>query len=138
MRLHLSSAICGLTLALCSAACSAQCFDSWTTQDFHCDGPHGCSQDITVEYPNGQGFEGTVLVENSVSCCGQLFSNFNPGATCFEVFKRPGVMKQVSQLAATSDLLVADCKGHYVLYEPPSPVRTGALSLTLVDNHVLR
>lgn len=138
MKVLLCFCICGLALAFCSAACSAQCSEGWTTESFHCDGP-GCSQGVTVAYPMSADQYGVAIVPNPQDCCGQLFSSFMAGGNCNpEMLKKPGVKRQIARLAATSDMLVADCEGRYVAYDPTADSVPVGQFLALADEHVLR
>ena len=97
MRLLLCSCICGLALAFCSAGCSAQCTEGWTTESFQCNGPNGCAQGVTVAYPMSADQYGVAIRPNPQNCCGQLFSSFTAGGNCNpEILKKPGVKRQIA------------------------------------------
>ncbi len=127
-----------LALALCSAASFAQCSPTWTTQDFHCDGPNNCHGDITVMYPSDPSQYGAGIAENSEECCGQLFSSFNPSGSCEPMtLRRRDVKERLAELSGTSEVIVADCKGRYGLYTPPTAKEKSG-SWALLNDRMLR
>jgi hypothetical protein len=82
---------------------------------------------------------GVAIVPNPQDCCGQLFSSFAAGGNCNpEMLKKPGVKQQIARLAATFDMLVADCKGRYVAYDPSADSVVTAQYVGLADEHKLR
>jgi hypothetical protein len=128
-------------LGLASLFCSAQdCSESFSTMSFHCDGPDGCSDGVTVWYPNNPDQYGAPIDCGSVSCCGQLFSNCPPGqGGCEpEILKKPGAKAEIARLAVTSEVLIADCVGRYVEYKPVPVANLNRRKLALIDEHVLR
>lgn len=131
--------ICGIALALCAVACSAQCTTGLTTQNFDCAGPDGCSAGVTVAYPVGADQYGAAIEPNVQECCGQLFSSFMMGGGCEpEGLKRPGVKERLSELSRTSEVLVADCKGRYALYKPAPTKERLTASWALLNDRMLR
>ena len=91
-----------------------------------------------MAYPMSADQYGVAIRPNPQNCCGQLFSSFTAGGNCNpEILKKPGVKRQIARLAATSDLLVADCKGHYVPYDPSADSVPTGQYLALAE-HVLR
>ena len=76
---------------------------------------------------------------DSVPCCRQLFSDCYPnGVDCRDFRVRSSAVRErLDDLAKTSRVLLADCKGHYVPYESGSESITPQFS-ELVNDHVLR
>ena len=128
--------------AFCCAQGCATTFNSWF---FECDGPYGCIDYVYPRYPEGSSPYGVYVQCQALECCGQLFSDCYGGGGCDDVMlKKPGVKEEIAQLAATSDVLVADCSGRYVSYEPGYPPEDrhspiwSKRSLALIEERVLR
>lgn len=100
-----------LFLGLCSTFCTAQgCSAEYSQMQVHCEGPGGCVDDVYPWYPVDPNQYGTVVVCTGLNCCGQLISSCGTnGSGCDAVMKKPGVKAAIDRLAATSDLLIADC-----------------------------
>jgi hypothetical protein len=65
-----------------------------------------------------------------------LVSCYDDGIACSQL-KDPAVRERVAQVAATSRVLVEDCRGQYVLYEPHADWGRTRHTV-LVNDHVLR
>lgn len=129
--------IVGAFLLISSGAFSQDCASSFNTLTLHCDGPHGCSGQVTLYIPIGDPYGFGVGV-TSTSCCGQLFSTYQATGLCEDgIINKPGVKEQISLISTTSDLLIADCKGRYVLYDS-SAGRVERRQSFLADDRVLR
>jgi hypothetical protein len=140
MRIAHYSAIGALSLALCGAVSNAQCTNGFTQQTLNCAYSDECESSTTINVPNG-GQDGVVVECGSASCCGQLFTTCWSGGNC-EAAKRlrlpAAAQERLRTLAAQSEVLVADCKGRYALYQPePAKERSGA-GLALLNDHILR
>ena len=106
-------------------------------QNVPCFGPHGCQSSAYVNRPQS-GHEFLYSCEG-VSCCGQLITDCTQEGDCAQsvALRNPEVRRQLTELSANSTVMVANCSGEYVPYEPPgagSRVRSSAL----VDDHILR
>jgi len=71
-----------------------------------------------------------------VECCKQLFTTCINDGPCDLSLQNPEVRARIDEIAKTSEVLVANCKGRYALYAPPSE-RTVNLDRVLEDR-VLR
>jgi hypothetical protein len=89
--------------------------------------------------PQGSGGGSEHYSCGAVICCGQRFTDCNfDGGDCFFIrVKNPEVRKRLDQVADTSRILVADCRGRYALYEPGSGRRSVRDSV-FVNDHILR
>ena len=75
-----------------------------------------CRDQITVTTPEGERVD--FFTCGPVACCQQLFTScYDSGDPCSQAME-PAVREHVAQVAATSRVLVADCRGRYALYEP--------------------
>ena len=110
-------------MLLQTTSAAQNCADLFPTQQFECDGPGGCSEDVVVNIPNGSEY-GLYIHCGSIDCCGQLFTTCGGQGNCEPVKLRPPEVKErLTQLSRTSDVLVADCSGRYGPYDPvPRPV----------------
>src|ERR1700722_12262068 len=64
---------------------------------------------------------GVAVYSSPVECCGAYIVSYRPGGTCIMVeLRSPAIQDRLAELAAASDLLVADCGGRYALYAPPA------------------
>ena len=123
---------------LCGPPCSGQCAATFTDMQVHCDGPQGCSDSVEVVIPE-ESQDGQRVDCSSTSCCGQLITTCGGVGGCQdEIMKKPGVREQVAELAATSEVLVAGCKGRYVPYIAPVYQANGRWRPALLDDRVLR
>lgn len=94
-----------------------------------------CSSHITVYWPAGERVDHYTC--GPVECCQQFFTScYDDGLPCSQV-RDPAVRERVAQVAATSRVLVADCRGRYVLYEPQADWGRTRHTV-LVNEHVLR
>jgi hypothetical protein len=132
-----------LLTCLCTSICYAQCADGFQSYNLHCSGPEGCEDDVYVFYPIESQY-GVHVVCGAVDCCGQLITSCYGSGNCEpKVFKNREVMKQLSQLSETSDVLITDCEGRYTLFEPSRQPRMVVRSIALgnrmlVNDHILR
>src|ERR1700739_4959766 len=104
--------------------CGAQeCATDTTSTKFDCI-YQTCKSSVVVETPvdNGGGNQQHVSCD-SVPCCKQFFSDcYLDGQECrFVRVHSPAVREALNDLANTSRVMVADCRGRYALYEPDEP-----------------
>jgi hypothetical protein len=138
MRTLIFSTLAVLLMCLGSVFCEGQCTADWNEQSFPCNGPQGCQSEVTLVIPMG-GQYGVTVICGATSCCGQLFTTCPAGGNCQPTtLKRPEVQKQLVELALVSDVLVEDCAGHYVLYEPSPPENTPKRDWIFAVDHRLR
>lgn len=76
---------------------------------------------------------------DAVSCCGQLITDCTQEGDCAQsvALSNPEVRRQLAELSTNSTVLVANCSGAYVPYEPPG-ASSRVHSSDLVDDHILR
>jgi hypothetical protein len=130
----------GLFLCLLSTLCWADgaCAEQMVATKYTC--VYGACKDTIYTFtPEGLGINGQAYTCSSDSCCGQLFGTcIFVDSGCDQILLRnAGVRERVNEVSKTSRILLADCKGHYALYEP----RAGKASVQdheLVDDRVLR
>lgn len=133
----LARSLAVLLVGACSVLCSGQCADGFNTTEIHCYGPDDCEDVVPINYPN-ESQDGVVVSTYAVECCGQLItSSFGSGNCEPLALRSPNVRRQLAELAQVAEVLVADCRGRYVLYSP-TPGRTARRGLALVDDHILR
>jgi hypothetical protein len=102
-------------LVFSAALSAAQCEDSYTRVTLQCDDNAGCHDLVTFDHPN-EGFTNAYSI-SVIDCCGQLFTDTTVTGPCDADMVQPAIRKEVARLAAMSDVLVADCRGHYVPYD---------------------
>lgn len=126
-------------LTVFSAFCYGQCTNGFQQQTFNCRYSDQCYSQITVNIPNG-GKDGVVVASTGVSCCGQLFTTCYGTGNCEDVkrLKDPVVRERLISLARTSGVLVADCKGQYVLFSPSTDALPKRPRLALLEDRILR
>jgi len=126
--------IATLFLTLCATVCSAQnCADTFQNDEVWCAGPDGCTGAVYPTHPNGSQY-GLTIECSALDCCGQQITTCYGTSAC-DVLKKPSDKEQVNRLAATSDVLVADCKGRYALFQPRISEHA---SLATLNDHILR
>jgi hypothetical protein len=126
----------GAFVCLSGAPCRAQnnCAESMKQTTYPCV-YRSCSSHITVNTPEGE--RALFVACEPVECCQQLFTDcYFDGNACSQA-RDPLVRERVAQVAATSRVLVADCGGRYVLYDP-RPGRGRGGDSVLVNEHILR
>lgn len=112
-----------LGLLFCVGTASAQipdecCAPSYRTFPFSCHTP-SCSDTQDVYVPDCQEF-GAAEYSYQADCCGQPYTNFYSEGGCIPVeLRKPGAMDWLANISRDSDILVADCKGHYTLFHTP-------------------
>jgi hypothetical protein len=78
---------------------------------------------------------------SSVPCCGQYFTTCEVNGIC-DAVKKAGmsesVRKYLEELPVVSELLVADCKGHYAPFKPAAYRLNKPASLATLDDRLLR
>lgn len=132
------SAVAIFLLTLFTSLCSGQCANGFSEMTINCAGPHGCTDSVPIFIPD-ESQDGVRVVCGAVSCCGQLLTScLGEGGCQDEIMKKPGVRDQVAELAATSKVLVAGCKGRYVPYIAPVYQANGRWRPALLDDLVLR
>jgi hypothetical protein len=130
----------GLFLCLLSTLCWADgaCADQMQTTKYTC--VYGTCEDTILAFtPEGLGIGGQAYTGSSESCCEQLFTScYFVNSDCDQiVLRNADVRERVNEVSRTSRILLADCKGHYALYEP----HVGKASVKdhgLLDERVLR
>lgn len=134
-------ALTALLMMLLQTTSNAQNCSSWfSPQEFECDGPDGCSEEIYLSIPSG-GQYGLNIICSGFSCCGQLFTSCGGQGACEAVKLRPPEVKaRLTQLSLTSEVLVADCSGRYGPYEPSrgAVAAKRRRSLAAVSDRILR
>jgi len=74
----------------------------------------------------------------SVDCCQQLFADCDTDGDCADaVLANPEVRKEITDIATTATVLVADCRGRYVVYDPDTR-RARIHPADLLEERVLR
>jgi hypothetical protein len=117
------------------AVCRAQlCGEEMKQTIFSCV-YESCSDSVTTSTPFG---DRILFVScEAVECCKQLFTTcYFTGDSCSQVVDA-ALRERLAQVAASSRVLVADCRGHYALYEP-RPSRGQKYDSVLVNEHILR
>ncbi len=126
-----------LLLCLNGTLCRADaCTDAITFTNLPCVYKN-CSSHVYVGQPSGGN---SFLYDcQPVQCCQQFFSDCEfSGGDCQEIeLRNPEVRQRLTEMAATSTVLVADCRGHYALYEP-RPGRGSLRDSVLLNEHILR
>ena len=116
---------------------NAQCTDNITYSKVQCAFGTTCKETVTVGRPSGRG--DTIAYScSSTSCCQQLLTDCFSEGECFPFpLKTAEMQARLSEIAATSKVLVADCKGRYTSYER---LRSDAPEhgSELANDHVLR
>lgn len=135
---HLTSIICGLMCVSAAPFCSSQsCCYHLESQSFTCT-TSTCSKRITVYVPNFDGPDRIQYSCTSDDCCQQLFTTCtNDGACPPSFLQNPEVRARIDEIAKTSEVLVANCKGRYALHAPRSE-RTIDLHRALEPDRILR
>ncbi len=120
---------------LCSAFCGSQtCSGRLDSMTFTCTSST-CSNRVTVYKPtSGDRIRYSCTSED---CCGQLFTTCTDDGGCGAVEKNPEVRARIDDVAKTSEVLVADCKGRYALYTLRRE-RTINLDRLLAADRILR
>jgi len=124
----------GILLCFCGSLCWADgaCADSMTSTHYTCI-YKTCSSSVDVDTPNSGDAQHYSC--ESVECCKQLFTNcYFDGGDCTQAQMRNAATREsVIQAAGDSKVLVADCRGHYVVYDPRQ-----LRNPQLIDEHILR
>lgn len=129
---------CALLVCCWAIPCDAQtCYDSLQSQTVHCVFKP-CSNNVTVGVPQGEDGDNFTVSCSSTKCCGQLVTNCHIDEDCdSDQLRGPTLRKRVSDLATTSRILVADCKGHYAPFR--NRLRTALDSDSFfASDHLLR
>lgn len=141
LRNFVNTGYCLLLICLSGAFCSGQCATGFSSQNIHCAGPHGCEDDVLIFYPIESQY-GVRVATEGVDCCGQLITTSYGYSGCQpRVFRVAGMKEQLAKFAETSEVLVADCSGRYVLYDPNRDAVRRNLAKrnsALVNDHILR
>ena len=120
MKLRFAAGLGALLLCLGGTLCSGQCADTWNSFTAYCANTKGCSGSVTGYQPDIWEY-GVAVYCSPVECCGSYIASYRPGGTCIMVeLRSPAIQDRLAELAAASDLLVADCGGRYALYAPPA------------------
>jgi hypothetical protein len=133
----LSLGFATVLICLCSAFCSGQCADDLQGMVIHCDGPDDCHDNASIWIPQGSE-DGFSYGTEGVPCCGQLITSVYQTGGCFPILKNAGLKKQLTELAKTADVLIADCHGHYTLFEPGRFESPDKRILSLLTDRILR
>jgi hypothetical protein len=130
----------GLLLCLLSTLCWADgsCADEMKGTTYPC--AFGtCKSKVTTLTPADEDINGQAYTCHAESCCEQLFTTclfVNSG--CVQILLRNAeVRERANEVSRTSRILLADCKGHYALYEPRVG-KAGVQDYGLVNERVLR
>jgi hypothetical protein len=130
-----------IAMAMWSSFCSGQYCDSGLTNyQVQCVYDNSCSEEITVSLPNGE-YGDRRIACYSVNCCGELHSTCYDAGPCQGAIKAgmtPGVRKYLEKLALDSELLVADCSGHYAPFKAAAPNANKSASLAILNDRLLR
>ena len=127
-----------LAFGISGALCRGQdCADSFEEHEFHCESS-SCSDDVYVYYPN-ESQDGVTIECGATDCCGQQFSTCWGEGNCEPLeLKKPRVQERLTQLAHTSEVLVADCRGRYGPYVPGPHLVAARRTFKVVDDRILR
>ena len=137
MKKALNLGFATLFICVCSTLCSGQCADHLQGIVIHCDGPYGCHNNVPIWIPQGSE-DGFGYGTQAVSCCGQLITSVYQTGGCFPILKNAESKKQLTELAKVADVLIADCHGHYMLFEPGRFEATDKRTWSLLTDHILR
>lgn len=125
---------------LCSTFCSSQtgeCCNHLQSNTYTCESSH-CSGRVTVYTPVQEGEDLIRFSCNhSEDCCGQVFTTCTNDGGCLAASRNPEVRARIDEVATTSEVLVANCKGRYALYAPRGE-RTIDLDRVLATDRILR
>jgi hypothetical protein len=120
MKVLLSSLLIGLVACpLGLAAQGSNGCSAWLVNaPYACGNSNGCKGSGTTQLPGG-GY-GAGLTNTPIPCCGSWvpYYQLNGGICYLTELRKPATQERLAQLASTSDMLVADCHGRYVLYRP--------------------
>lgn len=102
---------------LCNAFCASQTC-TYKLDEFHltCE-TATCSSTITQRLP-APGKDTIKYSCQTVSCCGELKTTCTDDGSCPFALVRPEMQARIEAIAATSQVLVADCTGRYTPYAP--------------------
>jgi hypothetical protein len=131
-----------ITVAAWSCFCRAQACDSGLyDQEYQCAYNGSCHSFVDVFYPNGENGDEQIVCDLSFPCCGQLFTSCRVLGYCYAAKKAgmsAAVRKYLEKLPFDSQLLVADCNGHYAPLKPGSPRPSKPETFAILDDRVLR
>jgi hypothetical protein len=105
----------------------AECSEGFMQQGIQCADTNGNICQAYLNQPVG-GQDGVYVACGSISCCGQLQVTCWANGPCNHALKNRKSREQVAALASSSEVLVADCSGSYVLYVQTS-TRTSTTTL---------
>ena len=136
------SRFCGVVsglLILSAFICYAQdCTDGFQENVLSCTDGEGCNDRVATFCPNDSQY-GVTFQCDAEECCGELLTScFTNGGGCEpEILKQPEFKKELDQLALVSDLLVEDCAGHYVAYQPSQTPSRNRIALRRSQRELL-
>lgn len=108
--------MCLALVCLCSTFGRSQnCAERLTGVTYTCVYGTTCSGRITVYQPVF-GVDRIAYSCTSEECCKQLFTTCTNDSACPFSPLNPQVRARIDEVATTSEVLVADCKGRYSLY----------------------
>lgn len=82
---------------------------------------------------------GVSIVQTIDFCCGRSYLYYSPGGNCiFTELRNPENQERLAELALSSDLLVADCRGRYVPYGSPTTAMVASTDPVLLRDRRLR
>lgn len=110
------------------------CASSWNFLQINCSS-NSCSSSVIISYPNA-GQDGVPILRTVAYCCGQGWATAYPGQGGCHVteLKTPKSQERLARLAKTSEILIANCSGQYVLYSDAHARR----ERTFINDHILR
>src|SRR5262249_16896561 len=98
----------------------------------------GCEDDVGISVPEGSQY-GLRVVCGSVDCCGQLMTScWGDGGCNPEALRIPQLKAAISDISKSSDILIANCDGHYVQYQEMRLERRHDSYVARLNDHILR
>jgi hypothetical protein len=140
-RIHVTEIVgwVGLLVCLCSSLCRADgpCATTMNSNTYKCN-YDDCHSVVTVQTPEGPAAQSYTC--SSEGCCGQLFTKCSfLQSDCDQGVLRSAAMRdRVRQVSDTSRVLLADCQGHYNLYERTPGAPAEVRRPPLIDERILR
>jgi hypothetical protein len=129
-----------ITATMWSVSAGAQACDTGMyAQRYDCAYDASCRSFVFVWYPNGENGDQQIVCDQSESCCGQLFTTCRGEGYCYSAKKAgmsAAVRKYLEKLPFDSELLVADCNGHYAPFSAAHPNKPTPFAI--LDDRVLR
>jgi hypothetical protein len=115
------------------------CASGLNGQTINCAGPNGCTGSVYINYPNGD-YGRSQLCTTAEHCCGQLIttSYVCGGCSALKAWATPELRERLAKVSLETELLVADCSGHYEPLKSLAPPANTPAGLAFLNDHVLR